>query len=532
MPMFPFPDVGSVGYNADIPDHDLIQPDGVKTTQMAWSSVRNFGFRGGVAERAKGFGSGFGTVQQIPYFLTAATKTDGTPYVVAGGTTKVYSYNGSTATDISKSATTYSATADTRWTGGVFTGFVVLNNTVENPQFCAISNLGSANALTDLTNWPASTTCKVFRPFKYFLVAGYMTESATAYPYKVRWSASAVPGALPASWVATAANDAGSVDLSENDGEIVDMLALGDQLAIFRRNGVWLMRYVGGLDAANRLVMAFNRVQLSAASGLVASNCADVVPGLGLIAMSESDVYLFNGNTATSVLNNRTRRWLFNNMDTTNKKRSFLVTNARDSEVLICFPTSGNSSCDTAIVWNYADDTVGHRDLTTATCGIAAVINAGTSGAWSSYSGAWSAASTTWASTAALGADRKLILGSAGTKIYVIGDKTDADGSTFTAQLQRTGLTLGDPERVKYIKEVWPKFNGNTGDTVEITVGAQMAPDEIVTWGIPQNYTIGTSRKVDVNLTGRYLGIRLRSTSGGVWKLKSLDANVVPLGAY
>jgi len=48
----------------------------------------------------------------------------------------------------------------------------------------------------------------------------------------------------------------------------------------------------------------------------------------------------------------------------------------------------------------------------------------------------------------------------------------------------------------------------------------------------PVTYTVGTSRKVDVNIAGRYIALRMRSTSGGVWRLRALEADVVPQGNY
>ena len=532
MSLFPFQDVGSLGWLPDIPAHDLQQPDGIRTTQLSWNTIRNFNFRGGLAERSQGYGSGFGTVQQIPYFLTAATKTDGTAYLVAGGTSKVYSYTGTTATDISKTATTYSATADTRWTGGVFTGFVVLNNSVENPQFCAISNLGSANALTDLTNWPASTTCKVFRPFKYFLVAGYTTESATAYPYKVRWSNSAVPGALPTSWVASAANDAGSVDLSENDGEIIDMFPIGDQMAIFRRGGVWLMRYVGGTDAANRLVMAFNRVQASGATGILANNCADMVPGKGLVVLSESDVYLFNGSMAESIVNNRARKYLFNNIDPTNRKRAYVVTDLGQNDVKICFPSIGSTSCDVALVWNYVDNTLGFRDLPTSTCGLSGFLAEGSTATIDALTGTADNLTGVIDALGAGASTRKTAIGSAATKIYVLGSKPDNDGATLTAELRRSGINFGNPESVKYLKAIWPRFDAAAGQTITVTIGYSMWPDETYNYTTPFTYTVGTTQKVDIDCSGRFFEFWFKSTSGASWRIRSLEADVVIRGLY
>lgn len=527
MTMIRFPDVGSVGYIADIPDNDLPEQP------LAWSSARNFVFRNGLAERAPGYKSGFGTVQQIPYWLTGAITAAGVPYVVAASTGKVHSYTGITNRDITKSATTYAATADTRWTGGELTGFVVLNNSVDAPQSITISTLGSGN-LVDLTNFPANTTCGFLRPWKYYLVMGNTTESSTNYPYKIWWSQAATPGTLPASWTASATNDAGSVDLSGGKGKVVDAYNLADQLAIYREQGIVMMRYVGGTDTTNRLVMAFNAIETSGPTGILSNNCVGEVPGAGHCVLGNNDVYIFNGSSTSSILNGRWRDSLFNQMDRTNRKRSFVVSHPKRSEVWICFPTTSMTSCDKALIWNYADNTLGYYDLPSATSGLSAYVDAGFGTTWSSLSAtAWSSlSSTTWASMSGNSTAPELIFGTAGTKIHVIGGTSDANGSTFTSQLERTGISLGDGEGVKFLRGVWPRFDGPNGQSIDITVGVSMSPDEGFTYGSTSTYTLGSSRKIDTNVAGRYMAVRMRSTSGSVWRLRGLDLDIVPMGMY
>jgi len=275
-----FPDVGSLGWNADMPAHDLTEQP------LTWSDVRNIAFRAGLVERVQGYAAGFDpTPTQAIYGLFAVTKAAGTSYIIGCGTSGVYDYTGTTENPIA-GTTTLAATADTKWSGGELTGFLIVNESTVDPQFIAVEQLGGATNLADLTNWPASTECKVIRPFKYFLVAGGLTESSTYYPYKVRWSTSAAPGTLPASWTASSSNDAGSTDLSGNFGPIIDMLPLGDQLAIYRSRGITMMRYVGGTDATNRLVMAFNDVAAGATTGILGLNCVVDVAGLGHVVLS------------------------------------------------------------------------------------------------------------------------------------------------------------------------------------------------------------------------------------------------------
>ena len=105
------------------------------------------------------------------------------------------------------------------------------------------------------------------------------------------------------------------------------------------------MRWVGGTS-----IFAFNKAR--SASGMMAANCVTDIP-LGHVVLTNGDVVLFNSSEEKSILDGRMKRYLFSTIDSTNYKRSFVVSNIIDSEVLICYPTSGNTDCDRAIVWNW-----------------------------------------------------------------------------------------------------------------------------------------------------------------------------------
>lgn len=514
MPIIKFENVGSVGWIADVPAHDLPE------NPISWSSATNFIFRAATAERSTGYAAGFDTTPtQASYGLFGATKVNGDTYLIGAGTSKVFDYRGTTENEIT-GTTTPAATADTKWTGGVITGFLVVNDSVGTPQYIAVESLGGATNLADLTNWPASTTAKVLRPWKFYLVAGDMTESGTRYPYKVRWSNSAEPGTLPTEWTATTSNDAGSVDLSADDGRIVDMIPLGDQMAIYKEYGIVMMRHVGGVDTVNRLVFYFNRASVGTSGGMMANNCGCDVSGIGHVVLSYNDVYVFDGSKIYSVLDKRLRRQLFGSINTSKRGRSFVVNNAIESEVWVCVPTGSSESCDTAFVWNYADNTTGMRSMPNATAGAHLLV-------------AEAAGVPVVGPGLDLGVNnRKTVISSADNKIYVFGNAKDANGSTFTSNLQRDYLSLGDDQRVKLVRAIWPEFYANAGQVITIQVGTSMSMAESISWQAAQNFTVGTTRKLDINKAGRYISVKFGSTTGEPWRLKSFDIDVTPQGLW
>lgn len=518
-----FSDMGSAGWNADLPAHDLPE------RPMMWSDLRNMAFRAGMAERVQGYVAGFNTSPtQSAIGLFSATKAAGTSYIISCGTNKVFDVTGSTENEIT-GTTTPASTADLKWSGGELTGYIVLNESTVAPQFIAVESLGGATNLADLTNWPASTTCKVIRPFKYYLVAGGTTESSTYYPYKVRWSNAAVPGTLPSSWTATTSNDAGSVDLSANYGPIIDMVPLGNSLIIYRARGMTEMRWIGGTDATNRLVMSFTDVPAGTTTGILGLNCVVDIAGLGHVVLSQSDVYIFDGNSTKSILDNRARDWLRSNIDTTNAKRSFLLNNADRNEVWVCFPESGQTACTKALIFNYKDLTIGQRDLPSVNCGVHAQIAESAEETWTSVSTTWDTETRTWSDFAGKSTFRKTVLG--GAYLYIVGNATTNNGTAMTSQLEREYIALEDDQRVKFVRSVWPKLEATVGQTFYISVGTAMDVATPTTWNTEQTFTYGTDRKLDVNAAGRYMALRIRTT-GNPWRMRSLDVDVQPQGLW
>jgi hypothetical protein len=78
---------------------------------------------------------------------------------------------------------------------------------------------------------------------------------------------------------------------------------------------------------------------------------------------------LHNGQGPQSIVQGRMRKWLFNNLDTTNYARAFVVANYQTNEVWVCFPESGMAACTLALVWNWQDDTFSTRQLSNVTYG-------------------------------------------------------------------------------------------------------------------------------------------------------------------
>lgn len=402
---------------------------------------------------------------------------------------------------------TSTASSPNAWTGGILNGRPFLNNGADPPKTW---DYNTANDLTTLTGWPASTTCKAMRAFREFLFALNMTESGTALPDKLRWSASASAGALPTAWTAAATNDAGDATLSDTPGDIIDGLQLGQTFMVYKQGSAYRVQYVGG-NFVFDLRLAFRTL------GALTRNCIIELAGRHLV-VTDGDVVLHDGVQAESICNQVVRRYLFNRISADNFQRVFAAYNKTENEVLVCYPSTDDKTyCDAALIWDVARGKWGHRELP-GTDGIAyfapGIVDATEALTWATTTDTWSSVTRTWAQRTfnptldgLLGAQPEATAAASKLLAYDVGE--DLDGVAFDATYERLDLPVGDLAQVKTVRRIWPRVEGDTAGTVE--VGARDAASDSVTWSAPVTFTPGTDRKVDLSATGRQLAIRFKN---------------------
>lgn len=509
---YPVKQVGQLGVIQDAPDTEL--------PPNAWSSGDNVRFFDGKVVKFKGHDdSAMSTPSVDPYWLHFIPGS--TDYWLYASTAKVYvSTLGGTHTNITRASGDYSAVADTSWNGGVLGGVPILNNAVDAPQMGAANS--PTTALQDLT-WDASFTwgtvdtsghtCRTMRPFRNYLVALNVTKAGTSFPRMVKWSDAADPNSVPASWDETdTTTDAGETELAQTAGHVIDGLTLRDTFYIYKEDSIWSMRFIGG-----RLVFSFAPTFLG--EGVFTTRCVTEFQGKHACFLN-GDIKVHDGSTIQSIVSSRMRRWVFDQMDGTNYARSFVAPNYIRREIWFCFPSSGATFPDTALVWNWEENSFGVRELPSAKHIAFGRVDTGDPQLWSTQTDAWAAKTAGWGADS-LNPALQLPLIAGSTKLYVADTTNQFDGSNMTAYVERTGLDLGDSTRFKRVTRIWPRMEGN--GAVSVYVGAQARPDDAVTWSGPFSFTPGTDEKIDCRVNGRYIGVRFESTGNVEWSLSGYD---------
>lgn len=500
----------NVGANVDQPVWEL--------PPQVWSAARNVRFRDGATETFNGQAQVFGSALGRPWRLLPIS--DGTNYYwVYCAPDAIYATDGSAHGDISPTAVNISDITNNNspgWTGGAFQGFMVVGNGV-NPPFYWTP--GILNLCDRVENWPGSLNCQVIRPFRNFLFALRCSETGSYNPRLLRHSSSANPGSLPDSWDYTdPTKDTGRVEFGQSTDQIVDLIPLRDIGVLYKENHTWAIQYLGGIDNPFSYRQVFNQI------GMLSEWCAASVKGQHMVLTTE-DLVVHDLNQAQSIIDKQYRRWLFNQIDATNYRQSFVVPNHGAREVWVCFPEAGSTFATLALIWNYQDNTLQVRDLGAEVPHMNwGVVNEGSgivtfddlTGTFDEQTGLFDEQRFNPIASSLLLSDD--------TNLYQVDDGGTFGGTPIESYWERDALPLDkDILRWAYVKRVYPKVQGVPGDTLQVRVGTRKTQNDSVNWSSPQTFTIGQDTFVNFREMGRIISIRFDHDSINSVRMHGFD---------
>jgi len=252
---------------------------------------------------------------------------------------------------------------------------------------------------------------------------------------------------------------------------------------------------------------------------------------MGHVVLTNGDVVLHSGQSPQSIADGTVRNYIFSNISNNHYERAFVCTNPQKYEVLICFPTEGNTSCDKAAVWNWKENTWGFRDLQNVTYGTNGLISDDYSlEQWVGDSASWQSDASTWNENEYSSSQDRLLFSRVGNlSAFDVGN--DDFGTPFESYLERSGVSFDDSQTVKLIRGVWPKVKSQEGSEIDITVSGSFSPAAAPVASANGTFTVGTDYKTDLIASGRFLTIRLTSPER-YWSMRSVDFDVVPSGGH
>lgn len=523
-------DVASIGSIRDVPSY-MMPPE-------AWTSALNMRAQDGGMLSLLGWTSVFGTPTVAPYFLMPVS-TVAQQFWIYSGLAKAYGFDGTTHTNITRQAAgvdvNYTASDSAQFNGTMLGGIPVFNNGADVPQFWPTPTL--ATRLQNLTNWPAANRTKIMRAFGPILMAFGLSDAGVVKSHLVRWSHPADPGSVPISWdVTDPTRDAGEVDLSDvASGIIQDALPLGDTMFIYKEGSIWKCRYVGGQS-----VMDFGQAAWLNSIGLLAARCVALSgDGLKHVLATQDDIIWHNGNSVRSILNQRQRRRLFNEIDTVNFAQSFMFSNPMQSEMWFCYPTAGSNIADKALIMNYREQeqwVITEADGITFRAVATGSIENPSEETWDGTEDIWEDDTGPWSELAR----RRVVAASpSAVKFFNLDFGTTRDTVTFTCTLSRESLSLLGQKRngewivdhqfMKLFQNIRPKLQGGP---ISVRVGTQMVVNGPITWSLPLAYDNTFRVTNHLPVSGISISLEFSAPSLVPFRLDGYKVNVKKLGEF
>lgn len=482
----------------------------------------------------------------VPHSLIPTASISGNQLFAYPGLAAIYGTDGTTHTDITRVVGgAYTGDADDLWNGGTLGNVLILNNGIDIPQVWLGPSLSTP--LIDLANWPASTTAKVIRVFRRFLVAYDVTIGGNRNAQLVKWSNRADVGSVPTSWDETdPAERAGEWPLIETDGAIVDALPLSGINFIYKEDEIHSMEETGG-DFVFRFTQRFGQV------GLLAQRCVkEYQRGDRHVhaLMTPEDIVEHNGFQMRSLLDNKMQRWYKGRIDPAKDHLSFLAPNYAEDEMWAGITEAGRDYPNLAFIINMKDGTCTIRDIPeVAHIAWAAFDPEAGSNTFDTKLTAFDAMVGQFGQRTFAPGRKRLIMvdpQAADPSFYLADQGFDFTGTNFRAYVERTGLAVVgedrfghpkvDTEVVKLVTEVWPRVRVANGASIDVYIGAQEKSDGPVTWSSAMPYDPATMDKVDVDppVEGRFIAVRFETANDVAtsWKLDGYDLEMHLLGKY
>lgn len=523
--MYELRDVGHGGMSQDLPDRD---------TEAKYVKIaRNVTAEGGMMRVSCGFEKVADTDEPIIHMQELNDAREPRNLLLIGQT-KAYGWNGTHILDVTQDPLIAPLKKD-KWSSAEIGGMLIFTHHHETPRIW--------NPIThdqeQYLHWDATRTwhdknftAGLVATYKNYIVMGGGQEAGREYPRMIRWSASVTDSYTIPHWNPLPSNDAGSVELDDLATGVLDMLQLEDGLIIYGSHTAYLMQWVGGT-----FVHRFQR--LDDIAGILDTGMAINVNDMHFV-VGQTDIYVHNGRSPKSIVDEKLRYTIFDQLNDKTVKHSFLVKNWQMEEIWLCMPEEGEEYATKAYAWNWITNTWTEREIPPsldAESAISPACKHVVTGAthpcpvWGNLTHpTWEDWPATWAES---GGERRdipeVIFATTDNKLV---QRMDGEGKYYEPLIERTGLQIGDYEKQYTLQTVYPM--------IEVThafvqIGVQLAETHKVQWGKARRFDPDLDKKLDIrgdNLTGSLFSYRVfaKDDDPSVFQFSGLELEFAPSG--
>ena len=541
MPFAHLRDLAKFGVICDIDPYDL--PD------SAWSFGVNIRFRNGKITGAPVFRNAFTLGTADPRYSVAASPVAGLDLLFTGYKNgRVWKFNG---TETDYSITGYANTsAEALWTSTTLANVLYVNRADRAPWYLRSSdarfqNLGVASPTVN--DWSAAWTTQVLRACGGALVALNVTKGATNYPQMVKTSSIPLSGVIPTSWDTTVANTLATENiLAEMKGPITDGQTLGNTLVIYGLQEAWLMQ-------ADQSIEVYNYRKLPFQKGSINANCSYERDGKHFV-FGVDDIWMHDSNSALSIVDKKNRDFIFGSLNLSKRDRFFINANPQLNELQFCYVSGdravsflGGNGCNRAATLNLSDMTWTFDDLplvfsaSNANLSVS-VTYATTTATYDTTGGTYQDQEDGFKRTPVFVGEVNAAFG-LGNTLYAY--DLFGQGSTVSFPvdaaascpriLEREGIDLdslnADLRGYKVLSSLYPQGRLGVGSApLEFSVGATDYSNVPVTYSDYQPFDGAENYKLDFNVAGRFLAMKIRHDDFREMSLSGFDLDLIAGG--
>lgn len=365
-----------------------------------------------------------------------------------------------------------------------------------------------AGNLLPLPDWNENKRARKIVVFKYHIFALDILIDSQSFPNLVEWSSAAEPGTIPAFWNPDSSNDAGSSELADGVGGLLTALPMRDTLMLYKKSTTYAAQFVGGNS-----VFGFKKVDAS--HGTLNRNSVCDIGGKHFI-VEQNDIVINDGTTRTSIGHNRIKDYLFNDLDSAQYEKLFVVYNRAANEVLISYPTAEFSECNKGIIYNLDTKSFSVRDLPqdfqlqSNVSGINHAINGLVDETpqlvYHDLPVTYDSVDIPYQTELAIQKESFVFAGNSYLEIQDVDDYPSVINRSY---VQKLDLDFGDPLRYKFVKRIHVLLK--TGfEEVRILVGTRENLNDDIVWSSeflmtePANY-------IDPLVMGKYISVEVRT---------------------
>lgn len=433
------------------------------------------------------------------------------------------------------------------WSHAQVAGISVLARKSMHPYIRNINTDTSYSLLGG--DWTSGDSAAVVRTFLDFIILLNITNGGVEYPTTVKWS-NPVEYSIDVdniNWDETNPNFvAGENTLAELKTPIRDGGVLGNNFVIYSQNQVWSMEFSGSSSV-------FNFRRLFPTGGIINTNCWSEVEGKHYV-FGEDDIYVHDGNSKRSIADKRVRRKVFSALNRAKQKSFYTLHDSVSNLIYFCYQTTVNETsfintqfCNRAAIYNYKEDNWSFMDLPNTVGGAEASVSLVDS-LYSNLNTSYTLFNTNYVAFEGSNDKLSIMLGATDasnalteSRVYAIDLPTagivnlPVEPETLKeAFIERVGIDLdegGQPIRnYKIITTILPQsfFSSNAG-YFTWQVGATDIPNTATTWYYTKDFYPNQEYKLDMKVSGRYLGYRVASVSAEDFSISGFDAELKEL---